>query len=239
MTLAKETELGPPIIAWLRAIDFDAYQEVPCRGGSCDIVATRGPVTLACELKRKMGLNVIVQAERWLGLAHLVYVAVPSSGGDFGIYRRICEWIGIGLLAVRDKETFGLPVSDDPVRQVLPAQLRRRVDDHLRRCLVEEQKTYLAAGSPNGAGFSPFVATARECRRIVTERPGITVRELIEGIRHHYRTPEQARSNLFSWIDQGSIAGVEMRREYTKPPYGGKTICRLYPTNGTTEAQAR
>lgn len=218
----SEQAMGPPLIGWLEAQGWDVFQEVMegAGGGVCDIVARRGPLTWAIEMKTSMKLDLIGQALCWRWKANLVSVAVPYR--QVGYAKRILTDYGIGLLLVSDPahESYG----EGPIREAIPAALCRTRAKTLRDALRPEQKVFAAAGSTGSGHFTPFKATCLEVQRVVATSPGLTVKELIDQIKHHYQTKASARSSLFKWIDSGHIKGVELRHE-------GR-CARVYPIPG-------
>jgi hypothetical protein len=140
---------------------------------------------------------------------------------------------------------YGSPAIDKRVDNTLHPPLLHRQGraDALRRWLCEEQKTYLAAGSPCGGGWTPFKDTCRNLLDFVRAHPGCTIKEAIggrpavlvegdivhcnpaaPGIRHHYRTEATAISSLRTWIREGKVPGMRLEQD-------GRAL-RLYPTEG-------
>ena len=208
----REVDVAAPVVAWLRDLRFEVYQEVTVGGARADIVAVRGPLVWVVEAKQTWSLALLEQAAAWLPLAHHVSVAVPfrrKAGHSFG--RRIAGDLGIGVF-----EVGGSRVEvDDPDlhRNVKPGKIVR--------ALHEEQKTCAPAGNAEGRFFSPFQGTCRAVLEAVKASPGLTMRELVAGIKHHYHSPASARSALAKWIAAGTVPGVELRRD-------GKVL-QVYP----------
>lgn len=246
-----EVDVAAPVVAWLRAGGWDVYQEVRNgKGGerSCDLVATRGPLVWAVEAKVRLCVEVLEQAHWWLQYAHYASVAVPyhylsALGPAFGHLVR--AW-GLGIFGVRPMEALcgGTAIDKLVDNMHYPPRLHRRgLAVHLRRWLCEEQKTFLAAGSPCGGGWTPFKDTCRNLAQFVREHPGCTLKEAIggrpavlgegdtphchpaaPGIRHHYRTEATAISSLRTWIQEGKVSGVRLVLE-------GRAL-RLYLADG-------
>ena len=70
--LAPETALDAPVRAWLEAQGYVVRSEVQ----DCDLVATRADALVVIELKRQLGLPLLVQATQRQRQADSVYVAV-------------------------------------------------------------------------------------------------------------------------------------------------------------------
>lgn len=200
--MLSEQDMAARVVAWLQEQHWDVYQEVVVRGPRADIVAVQGRIVWVIECKAAMGLRLLEQAWSWRGVAHYVSAAIPSrSGSRFG--DKIMRDYGIGLLSVGDS-----------VSETVPPLLWRRADvDTIRTRLREEHKTYAAAGNASSSYYSPWKATCDEVRAFVARTPGCSLKDLVDGIRHHYRTAANARTSLRTWIDEGKISGVRLVRD--------------------------
>ena len=97
----KETDLYPPLKAWLENQGYTVRGEV----GRCDIAAEREDELIAVELKLRASLALLAQAAERQEYADAVYVALPATAEkprppasrDF---RRLLRRLGIGLLLV-------------------------------------------------------------------------------------------------------------------------------------------
>lgn len=104
--LPKETELYPPIKAYLEGQGYTVKAEI----GKADVVAVRGdegPVIV--ELKTRFSLALFHQAIDRLGLCDAVYVAVPRVTGRpfqkaLAANIKLARRLGIGVLSVRLKD---------------------------------------------------------------------------------------------------------------------------------------
>jgi hypothetical protein len=215
---SSESGLARVLVAWLRSEGWTVYQEVHDGSSTCDVVATRGPLTWAIETKLQFGTSVIGQAAGWLWRANLVSVATPVSRPHW-VLESYCKDNGIGWLQVTGGDGYGRPV-----REQLDAKLMR-VREHtrsLRAHLRAEQITGVEAGGNGGGFWTPFKDTCRTVGRLVAERPGMTIKELISQLgRGHYSSPTSARNSIYHWASKGKIPGVVLRSE-------GKAA-KLYP----------
>jgi len=246
---ASETDVAQPVVAWLRAGGWDVYQEVRQGRGerSCDIVATRGPLVWAVEVKVQFGIEVLEQAIYWSQYANYSSVAVPqksSRRGNGVVYRLALSHWGIGVFEVGDpsKMLWREAGIENPSLLVkherCPVLHRRGRAAEMRTWLYEEQKSYLAAGTACGGGWSPYKQTCQALRDKVRQHPGCTLREAIvgrevrigedgtvdygwAGIKHHYRMDSTAISSLKVWLEKGKVPGVRLEHE-------GRYV-RLYP----------
>jgi hypothetical protein len=62
-----------------------------------------------------------------------------------------------------------------------------------------------------------------EVRKHVAKNPGASIRDVVDGIKHHYQTDATARSSIAKWIEAGKVKGVELRRT--------GNVAALYPTH--------
>ena len=222
----QETDLAAQVVAYLDNLGFDVYQEV--RGpyasdGVADIVGVRGAAVCVVECKMTFGLDVIAQAERWW-TADYRSVAIPvptyrrkdSRARHLGL--RLCEALGIGVIEVPES-----PSEFEEVRQIVAPRLNRRSPGRLHRKwnLDEAQKSFAAAGNADGKAWSPWRRTQAEVYRVVRERPGLTTREVVAAINHHYTKDSLAMGALIRWTNGGTygkclLPEVELRRDGRK-----------------------
>lgn len=213
----SEKDLAKIVVDWLRDMHWEVYQEVQIHsfGAVADIVAVQGKLVWVIETKLAFGLAVIEQAEDWRNYAHYTSIAVPSGRGGYKSYslgKRICDIFGVGWLTVRMYEV---------IEQVHPALNRKAMADRIRQSLTEEHKTFAEAGNNRGHHWTPFQATCLDVSRKVHDKPGISMKEMLDGLKHHYASSATARSCLLKWISLGKVKGVRMERK-------GRAI-ELYP----------
>ena len=227
----KETDVAAAVVAYLRDLDWDVHQEVGgAYGARADIVAVRGPLLYVVEVKTTLGLAVIGQAYEWLHQANYVSVAVPTgrrSSPERVIADHILRDYGIGSLKVHLSMYDG---DRSYAEQDIAPRLMRRIPaertSRLRGMLCEGTRTFAAAGNAEGKFWSAFKATCDEVRRAVEKSPGLTTKELIGAIQHHYSSDATARSALLKWLWLKKIPGVSGE---------GERRVRWYPSNGVAE----
>ena len=237
-----ETDVAASVVRWLEEFDWKVYQEVSLGSSArtVDIVAVRGPLVWAIECKVSLGLAVLEQAHSLLGLANYVSVAVQSRRrGETGRFAtKAMKDMGIGMFFVRRKYVGGSgegfhwvaerdleprlcrrvgPIVSSGARNIyrklLPIDQRKTVPyPYLRDLLVDEQRTYAAAGNPSSKRWSPWVKTCEEVLRYVQAHPGCAPAACIRMIPHHYQTEATARGSMAAWVREGRVPGVEERR---------------------------
>lgn len=99
----KESELYPPIKAYLEAQGYEVKGEI----GDCDVLAVRGEEEpVAVELKLTFSLALVMQGVARQAAFDQVYLAVPVSSKRgwklrYRDIRALCRRLGLGLLAVK------------------------------------------------------------------------------------------------------------------------------------------
>lgn len=209
MTRRPETDIARPVVAWLRADGWAVYQEVTHAGAVADIVAARDPLVWVIEVKAQLGLAVLGQAMHWLHRAHLVSVAGPALPVRAArvAFEALCYDRGIGVVLVDTR--YERPL----VNEQREPSLVRRIVPGLRASLRPEQQTHASAGNAEGARWTPWRATVRDLVETVQRRPGITLREALEGSRHHYSSSAVARASLARQIRSGLIDGLRLEQQ--------------------------
>jgi len=218
----SETEVAALVVAWLRAQDWEVFQEVESPGGrAIDIVARKAGVTWAIEVKRALNLAVFEQAHSSTPYAHRCSVAVPrmknvSPGYSFGV--QVAKRFGVGLI-----EVWPQTATPRVVEPVTPKH-STEVKGNLGASLRPAQQVYAAAGSSGSSHWTPFRETATRLKQVVwAAKTGLTMQEALTRMKtHHYSSTEVAVVELRRMIESGVIEGIRVVR------VNGKQV-RLYP----------
>lgn len=193
-----EVEIAKIVVTELQRLGFETYEEVSFGYAykRADIVAVQGKWAFVVEVKTAFSLRLLEQARTWM---LPVLLAVPSCKYDW-----ICKQLGFGLWEV----------SENGVRErcAPPRVWNRRAFEDIKRKLHEEQRTgqYARAGEPGGGYFTPFQRTAHDLVDLVKEHPGMTMKEIMVELKHHYVSPATARACLPPLIRRGIIKGIEL-----------------------------
>lgn len=196
----SESDLAKRVIEWLESQHWEIFQEVQIEtGGRCvDILARQGRIIWAIEVKKSLSIAVIEQACNWTRYAHFSSVAVPNAG-----YSRVRSF------AYKIMTQNGIGVIEDcwdGVKQHLQPRLNRHAcTDYFTKGLLEVHKTFASAGNSNSVRYTPFKGTAIALCKIAKEFPGISLRDAIKKIEHHYSKDSTAFSCLSRWIKEGKI----------------------------------
>jgi hypothetical protein len=214
----KEIDIARPVVEYLKNLGWVVYQEVQIFSGGprADIIAKQGNILWVVEAKTTLTFSVVEQAEKWLTHVHRASVAVPSTKRRSGSYMQefLLRHFGIGLFTVNKGYRQGCDWSNY-VSEGLSPRLNRKVHmtDRIINALSEEHKEWCPAGSNGGGYFTPFSRTRREILYFVKKNPGCTLKELIDGIDHHYASFNSAKGSIVEWIRAGIINDVRTERD--------------------------
>lgn len=196
----SEAEVARAVVTELQRLGFDTYEEVSsCYCGKrADIVAVQGKWAFIVEVKTAFSLRLLEQARMWSGLP--VLLAVPSCR-----YGWICKQLGFGLWEV---------CREGQIREVVapPRVCNRRTFEMVSGWLDESQRSgqYARAGEAGGGYWTPFQQTKRALQSLVKEKPGMTLKEAVDALDHHYASAATARACLPRLIMRGIIEGIEL-----------------------------
>lgn len=200
----SELQLAAKVVRWLDDMGWTVYHEVQLYGAGprADIVATQGPLLWIVECKRQFGFDVLEQALAWNGYCHYCSVATPiTRRNGWWVRMEVCKTLGIGIFQGHDE-----------MQNLLAPRLNRTAPavDRVRSLLTDEHRTYAEAGNAHSQFWSPFKATLKAVREVLAGAPagGLTMRQLVDGLRHHYSSDASARSSLHHWIRSGKVPGV-------------------------------
>ncbi len=210
----KETELAKIVFTWLEKNGWDCYPEVHLSGSGrvADIIAIKKDIIWIIETKTSFGKAVLGQCWYHICLSPIdkVSCAVPHSSRNTSRVERLANYNGdhksgcvIGLLEVKGDDVIETVVSSNNYSRMYKVEERRGWYFNL----PERLKTHCAPGSPAGGVLTPFKVTCEQIHDYVRKHRGCTIRELVEGITHHYSSDKSARScisNLSNVIQEKS-----------------------------------
>lgn len=181
-----EADMGQLFVQWLKLQGWEVYQEVTGPSGRADVYAVQGPVKWAIELKKTFSFKVIEQAYAWRYYANYVSVCVLRCR-DIGFRYEICSHFGIGIIQYYPGRSHDLL---NLFGEGLRPKIRRKISPPL---LFEEQKDYALAGNAERKAYTPYAATRDRVIRRVKERPGITLKQLLQDVSTHYMSLGSAK----------------------------------------------
>jgi hypothetical protein len=154
---ARETSLYFPVKRFLEGLGFDVKGEI-C---GCDLVALRGdepPIVVVGELKLGFNLELVLQGINRTAACDEIWLAVRTArrGGrehDPRV-RKLCRFLGFGLLGVSTTGHVELLVEPGPWRPRRDAKRRSR--------LVNEHRRRLGDPALGGSSKSPIMTFYRQ-----------------------------------------------------------------------------
>ena len=202
-----ETAICLAVLAALKEQGWETFQEVDF-GHRADIVARKDGKILIVEAKSAPSMALIGQGLHWMAWGNAVAVATTWSRGEFS---NICRALGIHIITVgHDWRNEGNLKAELPYEwkyHRAEASCRKRLLKRLHPLLNEFGK----AGSQSEY-YSAFKHTCRNLKEYISGHPGVTMKEAVKNIAHHYASETSARSSLGKWITEGSIEGIEWRK---------------------------
>lgn len=152
----RESDLFPPLKAWLEAGGYIVHAEV----NHCDIAARKGGDLVIVEMKRAINLDLLIQAVRRQTTHASVYVAVPRPPLEDRRWRdliRLLKRLELGLLVV-DAESVIAPVE----LRFHPMESARRRDSGATRALLTEMSQRSLNLNTGGSTRRPVMTAYRE-----------------------------------------------------------------------------
>lgn len=235
---ANEKALAKGVVEMLKADGWEVFQEVNPKHGLpvCDIVARRGSILWAIECKMSLNFCVIGQAAYWRERAHRVSIVTHwvrrKNAEQLGV-ETLLKPTGIGWIEVSPQDGYDYDARKvvsqvcHPLERIAPTFRRINPFNSVGQYLCEEQKDWAEAGGKGGGYFTPFQKTCATVRRVVTQFPGIRIKELLERVEeHHYSSDASFCRSISEWAERGQIKGVRLHRT--------KHSLRFYPNEQAT-----
>ena len=205
--ITTEAQVAEVAVAWFEEMGWDVYQEVQLDQGGprADIIAVRGRVVTACEVKLSKTLKLAGQALNWRKFANYVWVVTMDKPNTYDraskvAFERIMSYEGIGCARVQQ----GM------FRVDLDARLLRIADTGvILDRLHPKMKTVLSAGSRSGGQWTEYRESCSKIAQWVEKHPGCTLKQLVDELGvMHYSNLQSARSCLKTNLITGKVHGV-------------------------------
>ncbi|GLQ36064.1 hypothetical protein GCM10007939_23480 [Amylibacter marinus] len=213
-----ETELYPPIKAFLQARGFDVKSEIL----ECDVVAVQADLPpLIVELKTSLSVDLLIQAVDRQSLSDTVYIAIPRGKGKRFQTQikgacKLCRRLGVGILSVRVSDGSVIVHCD-------PAPYQPRKNKRRRAALLGEFDKRV--GDPNTGGQtrrSVMTAYRQDVLRIVKHMskngPARPKDFVAQGIT---KAPTMLSRDYYGWfyrVERGlydlSTVGAQAAKDY-------------------------
>jgi hypothetical protein len=206
-----ETSLYVPVKRFLEGLGFTVKGEV-C---GCDLVALRGdepPIVVIGELKLSFSLDLVLQAIDRTAACDEVWLAVGAEGRkrlrDPRV-RKLCRFLGFGLLGVSSSGVVEVLVEPRPWR---PRQDRKRRDR-----LIDEHRKRIGDPSQGGSTRQPIMTAYRQqalaCAAALADGPRRTLelRSVVPNaptilLRNWYGWFTRMERGLYELTPEGALA---------------------------------
>lgn len=216
----RESELYPPLKAWLEQNGYEVHGEVL----NCDLAARRGEELVLIELKRAVNLELLLQLVRRQEAEAAVYAAVPApkamNNRRWRELTRLLKRLEVGLILI---------FTDSPRRRVevafhpRPLELRRR--KNLTRAILAEMSGRSVDRNCGGVNRRQLMTAYREKALAAAEAledlgpsPPKAVRDQGIGPKagdilrdNHYGWFERLGRGLYGLTEKGRQALAEYR----------------------------
>jgi len=198
----KETDLGGPLTAHLRAQGYTVRSEVK----DCDIAAVKGDDLLIVEMKTALTLPLVVQAVRRQRMTDSVYVAIPRPSNKWKWWndsrgaQHLLRRLELGLILV------SLEKGKPPVEVIFhPTPFARRKRPPARRAVLEE--IHRRSHDYNHAGSSrvKLVTAYREDSLYIAcclLAGGTRSPAALKALGASPKTPSILRLNPYGWFER-------------------------------------
>lgn len=213
-TKLTEAELADCVVAHLQDEGWSVYPEVAIgkflpeladTHRVVDLVALRGTIAMAVELKLGLGFTLFEQAAQWTALFPLVAVAVPGQAlcSPRLLHEHLFDHFGLGVASV-------YPTDLQPVRWRRRARLHRSMLRHVPAIAasLSAEMRLARAGAKHTYRHSPYQETFKEIRIALAQHGPLELKLLLDYLRddgqgrprHHYSSTASLRSSVLKAI---------------------------------------
>lgn len=214
--IKSEAVAAALVVDYLESVGLDVYQEVDLGGCVADIVAVRGKEVWIVEVKTSWSLDLLQQLQhhRERGHVNRIFAAVPICKG-WHDRSRLFQRLGFGTICIMTGTEYSVGTQiKEMATRISPRPLGLC---STLKVLQPGHKTHAKAGAPSAAGrYTPFRKTCDALIEIVTRKPGMSMKEAVTGLAHHYSSDACARASLMKWAEAGSIKGIVLVRNGRK-----------------------
>lgn len=197
----RETDLYPPVRDYLTAQGYTVRGEV--RG--CDVTATKDGALLIIELKRRLNLDLLVQAAQRQRTTDSVYVAVPRPAGmgsrsGWRELTHLLRRLELGLILVT---LAGKRSSVEVAFHPLPYD--RRKSHGKKRAILEEISGRSGDYNEGGSTRRPLLTAYRESALFIAcclEKHGPMTPRALRKLGAGPKTLSILSGNFYDWFER-------------------------------------
>jgi len=206
----SETELATEIIKYLKSKNWTIYPEL----NNIDIIATKEDLNsknnlkiIGIECKKHFNLNVLSQADGRRNYVDNIYIAVSNGRKNnemFGL--KIAKMLNIGVFFANKNSYF----EDQRVKEYFCPTLETRKYDLIDKLLHPKAENYAEAGQVGGKQWTTFRKTVNELVEYVKLNEGKDLKEILNNIKHHYKTSSSAKNSIKKMIEDKIIKELKI-----------------------------
>lgn len=215
----NEKELAKVVVDHLKDNGWTIYPEI----NDIDIVATKpdagavnGLRIIGIECKKHFNLTVLAQAESRKRYVDEVYIAVTKGWKDnesFGC--KIAKQFNIGVYFVDKYKAYCIATNSyKPTYNIhlqVPGIYFPRKSQIIDKMLDPKAIDFAEAGQQAGKHWSVFQKTVGLLTDYVRDNPGVSLKDAIENIKHHYSNKTSAHSSLTKMFKRKVIETIVIK----------------------------
>lgn len=133
------------------------------------------------------------------------YIAVPYFKYDH-FQRMLCKDYGVGLIICNPNGWM-----NGGFEERVKPKLNRKPFNAFRHELNESYKKSIPGSSgAEGGRITPFKITVENIIKHIKRHPGCSIKQLIDGIQHHYSSDSGSKSSIYQHINNGIIKEIKI-----------------------------
>lgn len=205
----SEEKMAEEVIGWLRNKGYEVWEEVQPKANSsyADIVAQKDDELVIIECKLSYGASVISDAMNWIGWADRIAIAYPQRSWRDRRIRRAYKAL-VGIYDIEEWEVHKR-TRENSNSYVFIKQEKMHSDPSMKNYILEslkpEHKEWAKAGSKDATRVTDFNITKYHLIEYVKEHQGVTLKDAVPHIGHHYASDESAYGSLAKYLEKGDI----------------------------------
>lgn len=215
MKIQSEIELCEKFIAAHPRAEH-LYFEVHLPGGRADIVHSENKIITIYEAKKRLSLELLEQCINRKSYAHFVYAVVPEVNSRNYFLESLFGDYGIGVISIRTEEIRVDKEGDQKIKSwrymnipILREHAKAKFFRTPKKITLYEENKKEIAGSKS-SGITPFAIMVKNIKEQLSR--GKKNVDYIFKHQTYYGTLKQFKTNIYAWIRNGVITGIEMEK---------------------------
>tara|TARA_R110002110_G_scaffold230919_2_gene446798 strand:+ start:172 stop:888 length:717 start_codon:yes stop_codon:yes gene_type:complete len=198
----KETDLYPPVKAFLESLGYEVQAEVK----HCDVVAKQPDKEelIIIELKTSANLSLLIQATERQAISEFVYVAIPEKKYRRSQWRgiqRVIKQLGLGLMVVSTSKL------DSVVNELFPPVAMRKTQPRKRRAVNKEMEARFSSYNTGGITGTELMTAYRQNAVLIAcflNTLGSSSAAHLKNLGAPENTRDIMASNHYGWFERVS-----------------------------------